>query len=653
MPLPSTITTNLWSDFKSATIGPYPRIAQVKQETSTGGGGFGYNEVQEFAQSFKATQSGLLVSVDLYVAQGPGATADSLQIRLYDHDPDANHFNNLLATAAPITSQNVTSSASYKRIVFLAPYQVVANETYWLRASRTGSLTEEAGYLWYTSNTNPYADGKLRYLSLTGWIDASPSSDARFKVNIQQPGRYAFAVDKTNNKVRCYKTTDNTTWTEQDSANAPAVSSTANLKSVFAQAFDTSLRVFVITSSTRLDIFSYNTETDAWGSSLFNTILPTFSNNVAGVASLVGVHRSPDYFAATVASDYLFVNNGPTETVMGSARRRIKLSRRAISGGTWNTPYDVVGSASIPDATLPGTGIDYDLRGALVDSGGSLQIFWTQSDDSSIRYRSFSRGNVFGSTVVVGSPAAVTSNTAAYPMSQPVLFFKDANWWVAFAYVDSGVLKVARCTVAGLISAGNWVITSAVTATIETTNSNPAVLVPDNEQGGKLFLVFTKSDGRLYYTHDQGSDNWVAEQELHPDTKTVGALSSGMIGDAIGIQYLDTAPTPDNLKFDAINIYYVRADLAAGTFVAERDLGTNEQRDYKIVIDVEEMSGTSYLAEAYARETETDSWALLNSVGAEAVDANAVMQISGTFRHVKIAVTVTGGSSFESGVVGF
>ena len=101
-------------------------------------------------------------------------------------------------------------------------------------------------------------------------------------------------------------------------------------------------------------------------------------------------------------------------------------------------------------------------------------------------------------------------------------------------------------------TAANWTNTSVVTATIETTNSNPAALVADNEQGGKLFLVYTKTDGKLYYTHDQASDSWVAEQELHPGTKTVGAISGGVMMDAIGVCYLDTAPVTDDLKFDSL-----------------------------------------------------------------------------------------------------
>lgn len=653
MTLPASITTNLFSDFKSALMGPFPEIVQVSQDVSTGPGTFGYTDVLEFAQSFQATESGLLTSVDCYMKNN-GLPNDEVQLTLREHDSGADHFGAVLATAGLLPNTLITTQPSYKRFAFAIPAAVVSGTTYWLHMTRTGSLDDANNYAWYTSSANPYANGRLRYLNATpAWVDASPSADTRFKANIQQPGRYVLAVDKTNNKVRCYKSTDNTTWTEQDSANAPAITSTATLKSIDAQMFANFINVFIVTSSTRLDIFRYNTDTDAWGTSAFNTTAPTFNTSVAGVAPLAAQYRSPDYPAnATVLSDYLFTYNGLTETVMGSARRRIKLARRLISGNTW-TIYDIVGSANTPDTTLPGTGVDYDARGSVVDNLGVLTAFWTQSDDSSIHLRQFAPGNSFSAASVVGSPAAALSNTAAYPMSRPVSFFKTPNWWVAFAYVEGTTIKVARCQLGALSTPASWTMTTAVNGTFEQTNSNPAVLLPDYENGGKLFLIYTKSDGKLYFKHDQGADNWVDEQEIHPGTKTIGGISANMLAEAITMVYLDTSPTPDDLKFDAIDVFYVRADLSSGTFTAERDLKTNELRDYKIAIDVEEMSGTSYLAEAYIREDVTDSWQLSIGVGSESVETTSTMQVSNTFRYIKVVVTVTGGSTFESGVVGY
>lgn len=97
----------------------------------------------------------------------------------------------------------------------------------------------------------------------------------------------------------------------------------------------------------------------------------------------------------------------------------------------------------------------------------------------------------------------------------------------------------------------------------------------------------------------------------------------------------------------------MRADLSIGSYSITKDLGSNAQRDYLIVVDVEELSGTSYHAEVFARETETDGWGQpLIGASVEAVDTNACLQIQGTFRYVRVDVTITG-DVFESGVVGY
>lgn len=556
MALPATVTTNLWPDHKNSITGPFSRLAQDAQNTSNGSHVLGFDAAtQELAQSFKPTSSGPLVSVDIYLEKNTAPT-DNLQVRLYDDN--AGELGNLLATSQSLPGASIPGGPVFNRFIFPSPFSVVSGTTYWLRVTRSGANHTTNYYKWYMNNTNPYADGKLRVMASSGtWSDVSPASDARFKANVQLAGRYVFARDNSANKVRCYKSTDNETWTEQDSTNAPAITSTANLKSFYAVQFGNLVSVFIITSSTRLDIFNYNTTTDTWGSSAFNTTAPTFSVSVATVAPMIGAFRSPDYPAGgTVLSDYLFANNGATETVMGAPRRRIKLSRRLISDGTWNTPYDIVGSGFTPDATLPGTAVDYDLRAAFVDMTGRFHIFWTQSDDSSIHHRQFVYSNVFGTNHVLGTTPAVISNTAAYPIGQPVSFFRGGSWRMALPYVDAGVLKLMKATAGAADTPASWTGFTIAAATVETGTSNPAALVADNENGGRLFAFFVRSDGKLYYAHDQGTDTWIAEQEFRPGTKTVAGLSVQALSDAVALAYFDTSPTPDAIKYDQIEVFF-------------------------------------------------------------------------------------------------
>lgn len=68
-------------------------------------------------------------------------------------------------------------------------------------------------------------------------------------------------------------------------------------------------------------------------------------------------------------------------------------------------------------------------------------------------------------------------------------------------------------------------------------------------------------------------------------------------------------------------------------------------------VDVEELSGTSYQADVYTRESDTDGWWLIGGTGSTAVDSLAYFSFQ-RYRYVKVVVTTTG-SDFESGVVAY
>jgi hypothetical protein len=381
-----------------------------------------------------------------------------------------------------------------------------------------------------------------------GTVWGSITGDAQFKCNVRTTGRYIVCVDKTNNKVRMFKSSDGQTWSEQDSVNAPAVTSTSNTKSISAFTTDNLIPVFIATSATQFNIFRFNTTTDTWGSSFSQSSTLNLNTNVSGVAPVLGSYR-PD----VTLSDYIVMYNGATETVMGSARRRVKIKKRQPGAGNWiSTPgYDLIGSPNTPDlTTLPGTAVDYDARAEIMDGNNVWHGFWTQSDDSNVHHRQYNTDETFSTANLLGSTAAVTSNSAAYSIGRPANYYRSGEWYIALPYVDSGAIKVSRCKASLTATASNWTNTTVVASGAETTNSNPAVLVADNEQGGRLYLIYTKTDGKLYYAHDQGTDAWATEQELHPGTKTVGALSAGALIDAIGLAYLDTNPATDEIRYD-------------------------------------------------------------------------------------------------------
>lgn len=112
-------------------------------------------------------------------------------------------------------------------------------------------------------------------------------------------------------------------------------------------------------------------------------------------------------------------------------------------------------------------------------------------------------------------------------------------------------------------------------------------------------------------------------------------------------------PAPTSCATTVFDVFAARADLSAGSYTIEHDLGVNEQRSLTVLIDVEELADTSFHARGYVRETETDEWQELNGVGSNAVDTNASFMLEGVFRYARIVVTTTGSAEFESGIAGY
>lgn len=97
------------------------------------------------------------------------------------------------------------------------------------------------------------------------------------------------------------------------------------------------------------------------------------------------------------------------------------------------------------------------------------------------------------------------------------------------------------------------------------------------------------------------------------------------------------------------DVFFVQADLSAGSYTVERDYGVAGLVDRLAQVDIEELADTSFQSDFYTRETETDGWWHIGGSGSSAVDGNGFFSFQ-SYRYVKVVVTKTGGDS-ESAVV--
>lgn len=547
--LPATISSNLHSDFKNVIMGPFAYDLFTEHVPSVNtSAGWGATATTIRGQSFLAGSNGPMVRAVLWLLKVSSPT-DQVYVELYstvqsgsDYKPDQ-----LLATSGKVDGAGLDAAAGNAvTFGFSTPYTLVSGTRYALVPRRTVAHATNRYAVGYNSSSS-YADGNESSTS-DGVNWSAESFDLYFQAIQSTNTRYAFVVDKTNNKLRANKSTDGgESWAEVDSANAPAITSTANLKSTSAQLVRNLAYLVCPTTTTVGNIQKFQMASDTWGTAITGPGT-TLNTSVSGAAPIYAFVR-PD------GASIVMVYNGVTETVMGSARPRIKAIFH--NGTSWSAEADLVGGSGFADATLPGNSTHYALRSVMMGASGAVYAFWSNSVGSDLTCR-IVRFSASSPTTATWSaqlnPATITtSNSTAYPVGIGSAFRDDGFQKVALPVYDGSVIKVIRVKEVDAETEGNWTSTTAVSITPEVAACNLGVLVPDLLTAGRLFLFYSKADRNIYYVHDGGSDAWVGEQQVRPGaTVTCGALSGFNVDNAIAIQYLDEALTPDGSRFDCL-----------------------------------------------------------------------------------------------------
>jgi hypothetical protein len=377
------------------------------------------------------------------------------------------------------------------------------------------------------------------------WNESLSVSPARV-IEISKSGARVLTIDKTNSNSVPYKTDDNAgaSWSSEASG---SITTSATFKSVNSQAsFNDLGSTFYQHPRSVANQLGIYKRTDSTGPALDPSTAISFSTlevNVSGTLAQGGGRRAN--------GTAVLVSQGVSETVMGSGRRRIKLT--FYNGTTWSALFDVAGSTNTPNSTLPGDAVHYDLRWAGMDPNGDCHIIYSKSDTSTLQYRKFKSDNTF--TTINTMNGAVASATANYPVGQPTFSYETPDWRIHVPYVDNGTstLKESRCVTTTTETSANWTLTQIVAANAETSTSNPAVLIADNAQGGKVYCwrVIPTTKG-LRMTHDSGSNTWATETDWRGATQVVGGISGFYVEDGIALVYSEEGTSPDELRYDRL-----------------------------------------------------------------------------------------------------
>jgi hypothetical protein len=311
---------------------------------------------------------------------------------------------------------------------------------------------------------------------------------------------YVVFPDKTNNKIEVWKSTDGgETWTEQDSAGEPSMTANVIGKTIYGCTLVSGI-FYIGYSDSGLGnaaIKQFDTSTDLWGTRL----------DMGATGAATGVTAGPLQLYIITRSDgtHVGLHNGATETVMGTAYRRIKA--RYYNGTTWNGPYDVIGSANSPIAnTLPGTQTHYDVRSIVLGASDRVHLFFTYSGGG-LSQRTFLSGNTFanqqiangGSSTIgvyaVGIPLTHGSTTLLVP------FYRTAT-------SDLSLIEAASADVP------TWTLEQISATTVsnpEFTAANPGALAINGTTIHAFWPDDTTQD--IYQDNDQGTNTWQTDVE--------------------------------------------------------------------------------------------------------------------------------------------
>lgn len=569
MPLPFKIvdvSTATWSDYKNSFCAVYPALWYMRNPTSDGSLTLGHsNEYIDLKAEFAVGATHPLLRFYVY-ADKVGSPTFNVTLNAYADDGSGNpDLNNKIGVGTTIQATAFSTTAKLMLFTFPAPPGIVAQLTHYVfKASAAGDASnhvrfyKDAGGSLINSQGSPntgtraFGSGTWSYPGTADILRCAVIFEDNSVVtggNFLSPVLWTVAVDKTSNKIRLYKSTDNgVTWSEIDAATALSTSSTSGQKTI---------QVVEGLSAAYLPIVSIGTVSSSSGlGSADHEIIPGASGWGSGPLNLGslniaqdGAGNTPFYYGLRSNRDALACYQGAAETVMGASRRRIKV---AVVGT--NNSVDVVGSANSPVAgTLPGTATHYDHRLSFVDAEDRLHIFWSASDTNNIQHRVLNADNTFSTINAIGSDPAVCSNTSAYPIGLGCSYFKNNEWRIAFPYLDStsGAIKVAHCKAADSATASAWTIEQVSTDTPEVTTSNLGFVTADAMQGSKLILFYIKSDDTVWMTNDGGVGTWTAPIQWRSGISVAG-ISGFLSAKNLMMQYLDTAPATDELKFDRL-----------------------------------------------------------------------------------------------------
>lgn len=296
-------------------------------------------------QSFTPGASLLLSEVRIPLRKN-GSPTDNVTLTIQS-DASNKPSGTVLGTASRSRSGTpITTTSFWTTFKFTTPISLSASTKYWMVVQRSGAVDAANYYFIETNTASGYAGGGTSTLSVATWGAESATIDWYFQV-IQQVPSALYAVTQDTSLHIWKSTNSGASWTEQDSANAPAVTN-ANFP---FDATDTIAGPYIVTAyltaTNTAAVKLFNMSTDTWTSGTFGTGPPTTVSNERNIRASV---RSN-----VVASAPGGITLNFTDSV-DDADLFYKFV--ATSGAAWGTTTAILAIASSLEASMTSEVVD-------------------------------------------------------------------------------------------------------------------------------------------------------------------------------------------------------------------------------------------------------------------------------------------------------
>jgi hypothetical protein len=430
----------------------------------------------EVGQSFTPGSAITLTEVRVVLGKS-GSPVDNviLEIRA---DSSNKPSTTVLGTATNVyNGANVVTTASWWSFVFNTTVALSAGTKYWIVLKRSTAVAA-ASYLINYNTGSAYAGGGISISNAGTWSAESATDDFAFQVIGQTPIAYYAVTQDTS--LHVFKSSDAVTWTEQDSANKPAVTN-ANFP---FDASDSRCGPYLLTgymTATNTGVVKlFDMSTDTWTSGTYGTTPPATVSN----------ERTIRVIPANVYSA-----SGPGRVALAYTDSvddaDIAFQRATSSTAAW-TVQTVVLAATSTEASL--------LADGLMDKahGGNLDCFYYDCANDDYSFRSLTSISGAQGTEVDISIAAASIETDHASATYQIYQNSSGVDTIIAAFIDAGQTVQERILNLEVTSASVTMATDNAVDSATTTAGRQLSTARYN--GTNYIAVNVSGTGISYYT---------------------------------------------------------------------------------------------------------------------------------------------------------